>query len=414
MTKKIFFPIIVLMVLLFISTLAGCQAFKPDFSQAIAAKTPDEEVVQAPSAGLEPAVAEPVNQEPISITLALVGDIMVHQSQLNAALDKKTGQYNFSDYFQSVRNYLQEADLTIGNLETTVAGKNRGYSGYPVFNTPAQLLLAAKEAGFDVLTNANNHSMDRGASGVLATIQQLEQAGLKHAGTSASLQERSNYLVVDIKGIRLAILAYTYGTNGIAVPKGQEFLVNMVNLPEITEDIRQVRALGVDVVLVFPHFGTEYSRVPGNKEKELVEQFFKAGADIVAGSHPHVLQPMLRRDTLEQEGMFLAYSLGNFISAQRDKYKDSGIILNLTLQKDLATGKIALGKTEYIPTWVQIASQNGRKFYRVVAVENAIRQFREGTDKTIRQRDYERLLQVWDETTKMLTGPAAPVLKNAK
>jgi len=132
----------------------------------------------------------------------------------------------------------------------------------------------------------------------------------------------------------------------------------------------------------------------------------------VAGSHPHVLQPMVRRDLQREQGMFLAYSLGNFISAQRGRYKDSGVILNLTIQKDLASGKIILTKADYIPTWVQIAYRKGKKVYQVVTVEKAIRDYRQGTDKTIRRQDYDRLLQVWEETTKMLSGPAAPDLQH--
>jgi len=408
--------IVVLMVTFFSFTVTGCQDVKPNFSQAEAAKTP----AKAAKTSTENTLTVPVPAEKkyltdkglININIALVGDIMVHQSQLNAAFNKETGHYDFNESFLAVADYLQRADLTIGNLETTVAGENRGYSGYPVFNSPEELISAIKGVGFDVLTNANNHSMDRGASGVLATIQQLDQAGLKHTGTSSSLQDRAEYLLLDVKGIKLAILAYTYGTNGIPVPKGQAYLVNLINIPEIKEDIRNVRALGADVVLVYPHFGVEYSRLPGKKEKELVEQIFEAGADIVAGSHPHVLQPMVRRDLQREQGMFLAYSLGNFISAQRGRYKDSGVILNLTIQKDLASGKIILTKADYIPTWVQIAYRKGKKVYQVVTVEKAIRDYRQGTDKTIRRQDYDRLLQVWEETTKMLSGPAAPDLQH--
>lgn len=421
--KKMSLPIVVL-VLIFLFAIAGCQAVESAFSKASAAKTPagvaDESPAKAPAKTLTKTPSDvlssdsgyPAGEGQVTINIALVGDIMVHDSQLNAALDRKTGHYDFSEYFRDVADYIQKADLAIGNLETTVAGSNRGYSGYPKFNSPAEIISAVKNAGFDVLTNANNHSMDRGASGVMATIRQLDRAGLRHTGTASSWAERSKYLLVDIKGIKVAILAYTYGTNGIIIPKGQKYLVNLINIPQIKEDIREVRALGADVVLVSPHFGTEYSRSPGPKEKELVEQIFKAGADIVAGSHPHVLQAMARRDPQREEGMFLAYSLGNFISAQRERFRDSGIILNLTLQKDLATGKVTLSKAGYIPTWVQICYRNGKKVYRVVAVEKGIRDYRQGTDPAIRRRDFERLRQVWAETTKMLSGPAAPDLQH--
>ena len=429
--KKMLLPVVILLMLIFLFAVTGCQAVESAFSKASAAKTPagvaDEFPVKAAeespaktpakmtkttTADLSPNSRYPIGDGQVTINIALVGDIMVHDSQLKAGWDTRTGQYDFSEYFRDVTDYIQKADLAIGNLETTVAGSDRGYNGYPKFNSPEEIVSVVKNAGFDVVTNANNHSMDRGASGVVATIYQLDEAGLKHTGTASSLSDRAKYLLVDIKGIKVAILAYTYGTNGIAVPKGQAYLVNLINIPQIKEDIREVRALGADVVLVSPHFGTEYSRSPGVKEKELVEQIFKAGADIVAGSHPHVLQAMARRDPQREEGMFLAYSLGNFVSAQREQFRDSGIILNLTLQKDLATGKVTLSKAGYIPTWVQIGYRNGKKVYRVLAVEKGIRNYRQGTDPVLRRRDFERLRQVWEETTRMLSGQAAPDLQH--
>lgn len=390
---------------------AGCGTSKPGFSKAAAAT--DVSTTHAAYSTQQPPIDKsPGNMGLVSVNIALVGDIMVHQSQLDAAFDRKTGRYDFNGYFKEVTDFLGKPDLTIGNLETTLAGKDRRFSGYPVFNSPVEILDPIKTAGFDVLTNANNHSMDRGEFGVLETIRQLDGSGIKHTGTASSAQGRSQYLIVEIKGIKLGILAYTYGTNGIVIPKGKNYLVNSINLPQIEEDIKQIKAQGAEVVLVCPHFGVEYSRSPGAREKKLVEQLFAAGADIVAGSHPHVLQPMSGRDLPGQEGLFLAYSLGNFISAQRDNFKDSGVILNLTLQKDLATGEITLSEASYIPTWVQICYQQGKRSYRVVAVEKAIRDYRQGTDPTIRPQDYQRLLRVWDETTKLLSGPAAPDLNH--
>lgn len=393
----------VLLVLVITVILSGCSLSRPNISKAAAVDRPKETVSPGEAGPV------PLKQGTVEVELSLVGDIMLHVPQLNAAYDKSTGSYSFDEFFSEVQDYLRAADLTIGNLETTLAGRERGYSGYPQFNSPSEILTALKNAGFDILTTANNHSMDRGVPGVLNTIANLDASGIKHTGTFTSLEERNKPLIADIRGLKVAILAYTYGTNGIPVPKDRSYLVNLIDLARIREDIQQARLEGADLVLLLPHFGVEYRRVPGPEEKKLVDNLFKAGADIVAGSHPHVIQPMVRRDLSgDSEGLFAAYSMGNFISAQRAPYKDSGIILNLKLEKDLASGDIRLIGADYIPTWVHRYRANGKNMYRVVPVEKAIREYEQGRDRKIRAVDYQRLKQVWQETTSLLSGPQSP------
>lgn len=391
-----------LIIALSLFTVAGCRNDVPGMSKAVAVDTK------------EPAPVEPPKEEgQKTVNISVVGDIMVHAPQLSAAYDVKTGKYSFDDVFTGVKSYLSTPDLTLGNLETTLAGPAGGYSSYPRFNSPAELLTALKNSGFDVLTNANNHSMDTGQNGVISTIRYLDEAGFRHTGTASDPAEGTKYLVIDVKGIKLGILAYTYGTNGIPVPAGKEYLVNRLDLQRVKEDIRKIRAEGAEIVLVCPHFGVEYRREPGTKEKDIVQGLFRAGADIVAGSHPHVLQPMVKRSSAaNSEGMFVAYSLGNFISSQRGQYKDSGVILNLKLEKDLATGHIRLADATYIPTWVHIYREKGKRRFQVLAVGKAIRDYQQGLDKTLTAADYERLKQVWQETTSLLSGPEAPGIRH--
>ncbi len=384
-----------------ILTFSGCQQAKPVLSKAGTVDSPSAASINA---------GKP---EKVVIGLSLVGDIMVHADQLASAYDNRSGKYSFHGFFEDVRDYLGSADLTMGNLETTVATREKGYSGYPQFNTPREILTALREAGFDVLTTANNHSMDRREYGILKTIEHLDEAGIKHTGTFSSAEERSKVLIIDIRGVKVALLAYTYGTNGIPVPAGKSHLVNLLDLQQIQKDVSKARAEGADVVLVSLHFGIEYRRFPGEEERQLVEEVFRAGADIIAGSHPHVLQPMVRRDLLaDADGLFVAYSLGNFISGQRGRYKDSGVILNLKLEKDMATGKIRLLEAAYIPTWVHKYREKGKTRFRVVAVEKAIRDYEQRLDGRLTARDYERLQQVWQETTSLLSSPEGPSIRH--
>ncbi len=382
---------LVLILALSIFAVSGCQRPQILWSKAVAVNS-SPDTVRA-------------QQEKTVIELAMVGDIMVHADQLASAYDSKSRIYSFQGFFEDVREYLSSADLTLGNLETIVAGREKGYSGYPQFNTPREILTALREAGFDVLTTANNHSMDRRQTGVLKTIEHLDQEGLQHTGTFSSPEERARPLIIEVRGFKVAILAYTYGTNGIPVPEGKSYLVNLLDLEQIRGDIGRAREWGADIVLVSLHFGVEYRRSPGEQEKQLVEEVFRAGADIVAGSHPHVLQPMVRRDLLnDAEGLFVAYSLGNFISGQRGRYKDSGAIVRLKLEKDMTTGKVKLLEAACIPTWVHKYRENGKTRFRVIAVEKAVRDYEKGLDKRLTGRDYERLKQVWRETITLLSS----------
>ncbi|WP_418790806.1 CapA family protein [Phosphitispora sp. TUW77] len=365
-----------------------------------------------------PAIGSYVSQtvylppETIKISIALTGDIMVHSDQLASAYDRKTGTYSFAGIFDEAAPYLGAADITIANLETVLAGREKGYTGYPRFNSPEEILLSLRGAGVDVLTTANNHSMDRGVYGVLKTIEHLDEAGILHTGTFASAGSRREPLIIDIKGVKLGILSYTYGTNGLQVPRGKEYLVNLLDMRQVKQDIGFLREKGAEVIIVSPHYGIEYRRNPGAQEIQLVEELFNAGADIVAGSHTHVIQPMSIRDTKREGGLFAAYSLGNFVSGQKGRYRDTGVIVTVIIEKEIDTGSIRLDSAGYIPVWVHRYREQGRLKFRVIPVEKAIKSFELGADDRISYQDYQRLLEAWEETNTQLEGPDGPELSH--
>ena len=227
--------------------------------------------------------------EPIIKTakLAVVGDIMVHDYQYNEAYDPATGEYDFMHNFQDVKKYFAGNDLVIGNLELTFGGPDRPYSSFPCFNTPDSFLDAVQDAGFNLLTTANNHCMDTGQAGLIRTLDKLDEAGIQHFGTYRSQEERDTIFYKDVNGIRFAFLSYTYGTNGI--PVSEEYLVNLIDSDTMVSDIKEARK-NADVVVVMPHMGNEYETDPRDIFVEWADLVFDAGADIVLASHPHVLQ----------------------------------------------------------------------------------------------------------------------------
>lgn len=290
----------------------------------------------------------------ISVTISVVGDLMCHSPQYEyARVDKDS--FDFRPVFREVKSLLSKSDFTFGNLETVTAGKETGgYSGYPKFNTPASYIDALADAGFDLLITSNNHSLDRGEVGVIKTIDQINKFNLARTGTFISQEDRDSIRIINLKGIKIAVISYSYGTNGNPIPKGKNYLINLINFDLIQKDIEQARKKYCDVVIVNYHFGEEYKREPVQSQKEVVDKTISLGADIIIGGHPHVIQPVdfFKTNNASLDTGFVAYSMGNFISNQRKRYTDGGMILTLTLSKNINTGVIKLTSVNIIPTWV--------------------------------------------------------------
>lgn len=324
--------------------------------------------------------------------LIAVGDIMMHGSQIRSGYNSQTKSYSYETFFREVKDILATGDWVIGNLETTLAGAEAKYTGYPRFNAPAELADAIKEAGFNILTTANNHSLDRNEKGVLKTLENVKERGLKPVGTAESQEESEEILIVENHEISLAILAYTYGTNGIPIPKGKDYLVNLIKEEEIVTDILKARQLGADIVTVALHFGSEYQRQPNAKQKQLVEVLIKAGADIILGSHPHVVQPYQIFEVPGEGGEIrkavAIYSMGNFISNQRGNYKDLGVIFEVNLQKNFPEETVEIVEVEALPTWVHRYRQNGKWIFRVLPLEKVLAA---KNDPLLGRKDYQLL-----------------------
>ncbi len=366
----------------------------------------DEPVVAVtwPEATAERAVAEPAPPA-VEITLLAVGDLMGHGPQRSAA--QTADGYDFNPCFEPVRDIISGADLAIGNLETPLAGSASGYSGYPAFNNPDAFAEAAAEAGFDVLTTANNHALDRGLQGLITTRDTLERIGLATTGTARTAEEAGLVLTRDVEGVTVAILAYTYGTNGLTPPVGSRWAVNVIDRDAMTADIDRARTDGADVVIVSVHNGVEYERQPSVSQKALELAMVEAGADIVLGSHPHVIQPMQVVQAERPDGTtrdaFIIHSLGNFVSSQRDRFRDAGVIVSLTLSKNLRSGEVSLVRVEYVPTWVDSTGDSGA-LYRILPIARAL------TDPTyahVSAVDRQRMTQAYADTVQHLGGDEA-------
>lgn len=354
---------------------------------------PSEDTVNLENPEPEPpVVVTPIEDKHFS--MSVIGDIMCHNSQYKDAYTG-AGTYDFSYVFEDIKGYISEADIAVGNLETTFAGKARGYSNYPTFNTPEQLAYNLKAFGIDVVSTANNHCMDKNFSGLVSTLNYLDDAGIAHTGTNATQEDQNKILIKDVNGIKIAFLAFTYGTNGIPIPSDKPFAVNLIDENLILNQISLAKEQNPDLICVNMHWGTEYQTKQNKEQEKLANLLFSNGVDIILGSHPHVLQPMEKKTITLEDGStkdcFVIYSLGNFMSGQTYPNTRSSVILNMSFTKSGETGKTTINSVSYVPIYMYKSASGSARRYKVLDIEKNIINYQNGTDTSIGPSGYSTL-----------------------
>ncbi len=305
-----------------------------------------------------------------SLKLIFAGDLMGHGPQIKAAR-QIDGGYDYAPCFRYVKDYIKSADLAIVNLEVTLAGAP--YTGYPQFSSPAALAAAARDAGFDIMTTANNHCMDRGKRGLERTLQVLDSLGISHLGTYGDREQRDDEhpLIVERNGFRVALLCYTYGTNGI--PAVSPNVVNLIDTAEMSRDLRVAREKGAEFVITLIHWGIEYATKANAEQEATARWLLEHGTDAVIGGHPHVVQNFTldARPENDRRTEIVVYSMGNLVSNQRDENCDGGIMVELTLEKAPGTASISQ-RCAYLPYWVHRGTVEGLYQYYIVPSTDAV------------------------------------------
>lgn len=332
-------------------------------------------------------------KEDTTFTITALGDVLCHNTQYWDAQDKSTNTYDFNYVFDEVKDLTSSGDITITNLETSFAGEAEGYSNFPIFNSPDSLATALKNIGVDIVSTAGNHALDKGFKGLSRTIDVLEENGLHHLGTYKTEEAQKELLYEDIKGLKVAFIDYTYGTNGIPVPEGKEFCINLIDKNLIKKQIKQAQDENADVIIACMHWGIEYQTSPNSEQKELADFLFKNGVDIIIGNHPHVLESMEKRTVELDDGTakecFVIYALGNFTADQRDIITRDSIILNLTATKH-SNGKLTIDKAEYTPIFM-FKNSNATKKFKVLNIQKTLDKYDSGEDTSIGKSNYDML-----------------------
>ncbi|MDR2580678.1 MAG: CapA family protein [Fibromonadaceae bacterium] len=294
------------------------------------------------------------------LRIIFAGDLMGHLTQINAAQREAKGKgYNYKPVYKHLKPYISSADIAVINLEHTLAGPP--YAGYPQFSSPDESIFAAQYAGFNVIATSNNHSLDRGKQGLERTLSVLDSVGLRHFGMYRDTVEKdSSYpLIIEKNGMKIAFLNYTYGTNELVEEAPN--VVNRIDTALIAADIRRARLEFPDFIVAFMHWGPEYEIKESAAQRELAQFMAWKGVSLIVGSHPHVVQPYSKIFVPgSKDSVPVIYSLGNFFSNQRDRYRDGGIIFEINLEK---TGnKTSIVSQSYLPFWVYRFDRNGNVF----------------------------------------------------
>ena len=342
------------------------------------------------------------SQDSISkLDLLFIGDVMGHKPQIKSAEIVKNKQYNYDPCFQYVKPIIEKADLAIANLEVTLPGEPP-YYGYPSFRSPDELAEALRNAGFDILVTANNHSNDAGKKGVINTITTAQKNGFYQTGTFKNIEDRELFypLIVYKNDFKIAFLNYTYGTNSIKTQPPT--FVNYIDEEQMEKDMQVAHELQPDAIIVIMHWGKEYKLIENKAQNKITKKIFDWGADLVIGMHPHVVQPIREMEIVQPDSTIkktlVTYSLGNFISNQTKLNTDGGLMFEVSLLKNNTTGKVTLGTHHYIPIWRYIFKESKKKrTYFAVPISA----FEKGNEKWLAMdSENKKAMQAFAKTTR--------------
>ena len=297
--------------------------------------------------------AVPVNEDTTKkeqdakVTLLAVGDNLIHNTLISAG-QQADGSLNYDSLYANIKPEIEKFDIAVIDQETILGGSSFEYTGYPVFNSPWEVGEAAIGAGFDIFNCATNHTMDKGWAGIEKEIEFFSNhKEVVQLGVNANEEGYNKITYYEKNGITFALLNYTYGTNGIPLPEDKPWCVNLMDKDKITKDVTEARK-NADCVIVFLHWGTEYSFEVSDYQREYVKLFSDLGVDLVIGCHPHVIEPVewVTNETTGKK-MLVYYSLGNFISHQIDLENLIGGMAQVTIEKK--NGEIEITSAKFVP-----------------------------------------------------------------
>ena len=327
------------------------------------------------------------------VNIVSIGDILCETELYESVYNKEDGVYNFDNIFTDTKDYIEQADLALASLETNFV-EGQKYSGRGKYNSPLELLDSIKNLGIDVINTANNHSLDYGINGINATIDQLQARGISNVGTYKTQAAKDNILIKEIKGIKIAFLAYTYGSN-VNTTELQEnpYALSLIDKEKMVSDIQKSKTEGADFTFLLMHWGDVNSSKTNQEQQELATYLFENGADFILGTHPASIQPMEIRQNSQGKNVFIAYSTGNYISASEYTNSNIEMILDIQITKNPKTEETKLAKVTYTPLYLLDRGRKAEQRFKLLDVKKEIKYYESGNTENITEKEYEELLK---------------------
>lgn len=299
-------------------------------------------------------VEKPQEDEVYNASFLAVGDNLIHEAiyYFNQNVD---GSYALDQIYENTNDLTQNVDLAYINFETIAAGKELGLAGYPMFNGPFEVIDSVHKAGFDWMSGASNHCLDRGEAGIVSELNYIKTnyPNMEVSGIHESAEDAKEQIVFDLNGMRVGTLTYTYGLNGMQLPQGKEYLVDLIDKSKIKEDVTKLKKVS-DVQMVSMHWGQEYQFSPNSEQEELAQYLSDLGVDVIIGTHPHVIQPMDYITSKDGNETLVMYSLGNFVSAQDENYRMLGGMAKWNISYNKTKDEVKFENVQFLPTIMQI------------------------------------------------------------
>ena len=386
---RVVFGSLAILLILFISSLVGSWARDSPPAKGLPATGSKSAERSDPAPGISR-----------GFTLIASGDVLTHGAVLEqaSAYGRRIGQpYDFRPMFADIRPIVARADLALCHLEVPLSRTGQHISSWPAFNAPPQLAVALRWAGYDACSTASNHSMDQGPQGVAATLGVMDAAGLRHAGTARTANEADQSTMLEVRGLRVGLLSYTYGLNSGRLSPDRAWLVKLIESRRIVNDARAARQVGAQFVVVLLHWGQEYQSTPTPFQRDVAKQLLAAPeVDLILGHHAHVVQP------IERVGAkWVAYGMGNSLSNQTPSCcaagSQDGVLVKVTVTE--RAGRLRVRDVRYVPTWVEHPS------FRIRPVLTAL------ADRSLSSASRRALQASRDRTTRAVgprSRPAPP------
>ncbi len=354
-------------------------------SQRLELEQSIEDIFTATSKSIENSSTSALNTV---IRVSAVGDILCGEEMLTDAYQKESKSYYFDNMFQNITNFITKSDIVLGTMETNFT--ENAYSGYGNRNSPKEFGEAVKNSGINLVSITTNHSLDYGIDGLRKTKEYLQELGFSTVGDR--LEDNNTVNIQTIKDVKIAFLSYTYGVENQGKKSEKELQSLNIYSEKIAKEELEYAEENADFTFVIMHWGEPYATEPSKEQKNVADFLVENGADVILGNHPAAIQPMEVRQNADGENVFIAYSLGNYISSISNEVSKVELVLNIEIMKSAKDDKVILNKVDYTPIYVLDNGEKAKNRYELIDMKGIAKEYAGGNTKIIDRKTYNKLL----------------------